>query len=1183
MKKYYLATFIIFFGLLCYGQSNLVTIDRGTVEPSATGSVTGISSIGLTTSAEVDLTGNTDFETRRWDALTQAEAESLGEYIEWSLTADPDFAVTFDGLDIRVTRNTNGPQSWQIFYSLDGFVTAGTALSAAQTTSTVDDSSADFSVSGLGVSIPDQGTITFRLYAWNNAGNPNNGRLQIAGNTAWSEFGIADPGVRLRGSITSTQADANSDIVRSTSFTEPENIDYLNFDAASGLTTSNALKIGEFTIRDGGASGIDTDGLATTLTDISFDISNSGFIAALAIFDNGTPVAEVTSVTATTNFSGLTLSALENSSKSFEVYATFTSSVTDNEQFQLTVSSAIADNNGSDFEQTNAGGAATSITGDANRIEVLATSLLYIQNTSDVSLFSPMTPAVTLRAVDGNSNQDLDYSDVVSVFTSGTFDAEATTSVNAVGGLVTFSNLIFGATGTGINITAFATGILNTPSDLFDVVSLRTNIFIQDFDGGSPEWTFVNSQPTYDSGWGIGGYYGTIDVSAATPLNNGNFNNNIWGENITGSNQPVNLTFSTVDVTGRTGVEIIFDWQVSGYADNRNDITYTVTIDNVAQTPVVLFDGSPGNTEGSGTEIIAIPDGSTSVSIDIEHDNRLLTGYSGFDNVRIEADYNGLIYRNSVWTPNPPSEATATDDALISNGTYTISSPIEVNNFTVDNGASVIVDPGQTFITNGNLANNGEITLNSTSLLFSSIIPNAVTTNGTVNYSRFVNVVGTTGVNGGNDLISLPLMTNTQTFDEFITFGSPANSTILATNGVFYAFAPFNRSTNAYENFTVAGTDALTRGIGYRVATTLGENLSFIGDIVTSDVTGIPVSKPAGGSQWNLIGNPYPSYVSSADFITANSSVMDPTATAIYGYNSGTGASSGSGSLGNFTVINAVTSTANVAPGQGFFIAVDNTDGFSGTVDFTASMRTIDGDNDFILTRTSNQENLNVRLKLSNNNNDRLTDFYFHPNGTRGLDPGYDAATFGSTLGGFELYSMLVEDTTGRSMMVQTLGMDDLTDVRVPLGVNASQGQQISFAIDYSNIPTDIEVILEDTESNTYTRLGASDYVITTSSTLSGTGRFYLNFGSNSLSTPERDLINVRIYGVYNKQIHIEGQLEFDTKVLVYDLQGRLVIQRELTTHDTQHTIDASQLHSSIYLVKLDNGNSEHTVKIILK
>ena len=179
MKKYYLATFIIFFGLLCYGQSNLVTIDRGTVEPSATGSVTGISSIGLTTSAEVDLTGNTDFETRRWDALTQAEAESLGEYIEWSLTADPDFAVTFDGLDIRVTRNTNGPQSWQIFYSLDGFVTAGTALSAAQTTSTVDDSSADFSVSGLGVSIPDQGTITFRLYAWNNAGNPNNGRLQI--------------------------------------------------------------------------------------------------------------------------------------------------------------------------------------------------------------------------------------------------------------------------------------------------------------------------------------------------------------------------------------------------------------------------------------------------------------------------------------------------------------------------------------------------------------------------------------------------------------------------------------------------------------------------------------------------------------------------------------------------------------------------------------------------------------------------------------------------------------------------------------------------------------------------------------------------------------------------------------------------------------------------------------------
>lgn len=1201
MRKQYLLILILFVGFSAIAQSNLVVIDRDniTTGSTTTGNAAGVSSVGFTRGSGIGRANGGNHTSNSWNGTDAASAEAAGEYIQWSITALPTYTITISDLDIRVRRNNNGPQAWQIFYSFDGFATAGIPF----TNEEVNPASATnfFFDSGNTPSLPlinptEGGTITFRLYAWNS--NTNGGWFRIANGagSGWADLGIASPGARIVGTAVSSSTNStDSDIVANGG--ETDNIDYLSFDTASGLTTSNAVQIGSFTIRDGGDLSPDTDSDPTILSDITFTVTNSSFIAALAIFDGTVSMGEVTSVTDLTEFlnlnGGAGISAPDDGTKSFDVYATFTSTVTDNEQIQLTVNSALTPASGSSlFAVGDAGAAQTSIAGDANKIEVVATDLVYLQNTSNTNVFEPMSPAPTLVALDPNINLDLDYSDDVQVFATGTtFDNGATTTVAASGGVIEFSNLSFASDATGAFVTAFAPGFLNSPSNTFDIGPPLITLASQDFDGSQPEWTYTNSVAFFNdddpNNWGVNGYYGLIDASLASPLNYPTFSNNIVGENRLnsppdGTDAFARINFGTVNVTGQVGVRISFDWQVSGYQQNRNDVRYNVIINGVAQGAVTLFDGNGAPTEGSGTEIIDIPDGSTSVSLWIENRNRLLTGFCGFDNFRVMAETNVLVYKDGNWYPNAPGEL-GTEDVLISGGTYTVASPIDVNEITINPLATMEVAPGQHVQTQGLLRNNGSLNLNSTSLLFSSIIPNSVENNGSINYSRFVNVAGTTGINGGNDLISLPLMTDPQTFDEFITFGNPANSTILATNGVFYAFAPFNRSTNAYENFTVAGTDALTRGLGYRVATTSGENLTFSGEIELADVTGIPVTKPTGGSQWNLIGNPYPSYVSSADFITANASVMDPEATAIYGYNSGTGPSAGSSSFGNFTVVNAVTSTVNVAPGQGFFIAVENTDGFSSTVDFTASMRTVVGDNDFILTRTSNQENLNVKLKLSNSNGSRLTDIYFHPNGTRGLDPGYDAATFGNALDGFELYTNLVEDTSGRAMMLQTLGMEDLTDVRIPLGVNASQGQQIRFAVDYSNIPADIEVILEDTETNTFTRLGASDYVLSTTSALSGTGRFYLNFGSNSLSTSEKDLLNLRVYGDYNKLIHIEGQLEFNTKALVYDLQGRLVIQQELAMNETQQTIDASQLNSGIYLVKLDNNTSEHTVKIILK
>jgi hypothetical protein len=80
--------------------------------------------------------------------------------------------------------------------------------------------------------------------------------------------------------------------------------------------------------------------------------------------------------------------------------------------------------------------------------------------------------------------------------------------------------------------------------------------------------------------------------------------------------------------------------------------------------------------------------------------------------------------------------------------------------------------------------------------------------------------------------------------------------------------------------------------------------------------------------------------------------------------------------------------------------------------------------------------------------------------------------------------------------------------------VNASQGQQLQIGIDYSNLPDDVEVFLEDTSTNTFTLLNTGDFVFTANANLSGTGRFYLNFGSNALSTSDPKIDNLEIFSI---------------------------------------------------------------------
>ncbi|MBT8375647.1 MAG: T9SS type A sorting domain-containing protein, partial [Bacteroidia bacterium] len=225
-----------------------------------------------------------------------------------------------------------------------------------------------------------------------------------------------------------------------------------------------------------------------------------------------------------------------------------------------------------------------------------------------------------------------------------------------------------------------------------------------------------------------------------------------------------------------------------------------------------------------------------------------------------------------------------------------------------------------------------------------------------------------------------------------------------------------------------------------------------------------------------------------------------------------------------------------------------------------------------------------VKLKSESATNDYSTEVYFNSNATRGLDPGYDASLFGGSAPEFSIYSHLVEDNQDVPMGIQALGATDFSDVTIPLGIHVTQGEQVTVSMIENTVPSNINVYLEDNVENTFTLLNSGDYIFTPSTTLNTTGRFFLRFSDSALSTEEEQFNGISIYGLTTERIiRVDGLLNQDTELIVYDLQGRKVMSQHLDMNINTQRIDASALHAGVYVVELNNKDQRKTSKIIFK
>lgn len=186
------------------------------------------------------------------------------------------------------------------------------------------------------------------------------------------------------------------------------------------------------------------------------------------------------------------------------------------------------------------------------------------------------------------------------------------------------------------------------------------------------------------------------------------------------------------------------------------------------------------------------------------------------------------------------------------------------------------------------------------------------TSTGSYAYFRTLSTPAATGTPAidnleGWHLLSSPV--SNETYDDSwissfgVASGSGSNRGIATYNN---AVASNNWS---YATAPVAST-AFGEGKGYSIKRTTSGNVQFIGNIRTANITNIALTKNTSG--YNLVGNPYSSYVSLNDLFTANNSGGNDllTESTIWIWNSDTKNYDPKGVSDNF----------QIAPGQGFFV-----------------------------------------------------------------------------------------------------------------------------------------------------------------------------------------------------------------------------------------------------------------------
>ncbi|GAB5564774.1 MAG: hypothetical protein Wins2KO_18370 [Winogradskyella sp.] len=272
---------------------------------------------------------------------------------------------------------------------------------------------------------------------------------------------------------------------------------------------------------------------------------------------------------------------------------------------------------------------------------------------------------------------------------------------------------------------------------------------------------------------------------------------------------------------------------------------------------------------------------------------------------QFKVEGNGTIFLDNLYFWKAPS-----NDINYTSNT-TITNDASYDTVTIDSGVTLTIAANGSLTASNTIVNDGTILMQSSSSEFSALISPSISGSGALQYQRYTASTST------NDLITAPF--SGETFSNLLA----NNAGVIYTNpsdATEYLFGPFNNNSGVYVQYDsdTDGSITLNSATGYRSGTNSGAPITFTGTFNNSNVQkAIAVGTDMTYGKWNLIGNPFPSYLDLAHFFTDNLNELDTNFAAIYAYN---------GEVSKWTLYdNNNSGGVTIAPGQAFYVAASGT------------------------------------------------------------------------------------------------------------------------------------------------------------------------------------------------------------------------------------------------------------------
>jgi predicted RNA-binding protein with TRAM domain len=497
-----------------------------------------------------------------------------------------------------------------------------------------------------------------------------------------------------------------------------------------------------------------------------------------------------------------------------------------------------------------------------------------------------------------------------------------------------------------------------------------------------------------------------------------------------------------------------------------------------------------------------------------------------------------------------------------------------VSDIVINKGIELTVNNPSTTVNSITVNGGGKLTLTGAALTLGALNLLSDATNGTgtfvdQNANGGLTVTGTSTVNQSLQAASA-LRTWYITPPVVATTEAPAIPTP-ALSIIKYFDETLNTGTST-DNWV--STTSMVAQKGYQVVPVAGNDISFSGTLNNGNQN-IAITSRSGTDNYagfNLIGNPYPSYLD-WNLVTANSANTALMRSTTMWYRTQSAGAYSFWTVNGDGVTSPNGASPKIPPMQAFWVRA-NAGG--GSLALTNAMRSHAPATDMLLKAPAakNTSKTLVRLQVSNGTNTDEAVLYLSANASNGIDV-YDAPKMSNDNVAIpEIYT-----TVGAEHMV--INALKILPMDTPIGLGFVPGNATSFSLttnEISNLPTGVKLILKDNVTKAETDLtdGTSAYQFNPAATSSD--RFSVIFRSagaaTSVETPQDN--SMLVYSNAPQQFTVVcNYLPLGSILSVYNAMGQKLVSQQLRSASTQV---GGKFTPGVYVVKVNNT----TKKVII-